>query len=250
MRHAGTGTCRSSWSQKGYHPMTDKSTYSEEQTETGLNELNDRLFSETSMYSRLRTFAQSSGMEQMFRALPYARSCHEGQTRYPIKGSSVKIPYINHPLMMCCHALAMGLRDDALMAGILLHDVCEDCGVAPEDLPFTEEVKEVVRLVTKDRNYFLKDGKAAREAYYAQIRTSKKAMLIKCLDRCNNISTMALSFSKRKMLAYIRETEEYIIPILNELKDHYLEYNDAAFMMKYQLRGLMETQKALLQGGS
>ena len=56
----------------------------------------------------------------------------EGKFREPM---SAQIPYINHPFTMACHALAMGLEDDELIAALLLHDVVEDCGVSAEELP-------------------------------------------------------------------------------------------------------------------
>ena len=71
-------------------------------------------------------------------------------------------------------------------------------------------------------------------------------MLVKCIDRCNNISDMALSFSPEKMRRYILETEDYIVPILDYIKENYIEYNNAVFLLKYQMRSMMETQKVML----
>lgn len=45
------------------------------------------------------------------------------------------IAYIAHPLSMACYAAALGIRDDNIMSTILLHDVCEDCGIDVETLP-------------------------------------------------------------------------------------------------------------------
>ena len=45
---------------------------------------------------------------------------------------------------------------------------------------------------------------------------------------------------------YILETEEYIIPILDYIKENYIEYNNAVFLLKYQMRSMMETQKVML----
>ena len=175
------------------------------------------------------------------------REAHLGQTRYPVRGSSVRVPYIIHPLLMACQAHALGIRDDIVLTVILLHDVCEDCGILPEDLPFTEEVRTAVRLLTKDNKYFAEVGKEkALEEYYKGIRTNKTAMLVKCIDRCNNISDMALSFSPEKMRRYILETEDYIVPILDYIKENYIEYNNAVFLLKYQMRSMMETQKVML----
>jgi GTP pyrophosphokinase len=49
---------------------------------------------------------------------------------------------------MACNALGMGIRDDDAIATILLHDVCEDCDVTPDELPVTDAVKHSVDLVT------------------------------------------------------------------------------------------------------
>ena len=210
-------------------------------------ELSDRVFSEKNMYSKMRTFAQAEGLKQVFKALPYMRDAHFGQTRYPVRGSSVRVPYIIHPLLMACQAHSLGIRDDTVLTVILLHDVCEDCGILPEDLPFSEEVRTAVALLTKDKKRFSELGKEkALEEYYGKIRTNKTAMIVKCIDRCNNISDMALCFSPEKMRRYILETEEYIIPILDYIKEHYMEYNSAVYLLKYQMRSMMETQKVML----
>lgn len=50
----------------------------------------------------------------------------------------------------------------------------------------------------------------------------------------------------RIMRKYILETEQYIMPILDLIKERYLEFNDLAFLLKYQLRSMMETQKVML----
>ena len=210
-------------------------------------ELSDRVFSEKNMYSKMRTFAQAEGLKQVFKALPYMREAHFGQTRYPVRGSSVRVPYIIHPLLMACQAHALGIRDDTVLTVILLHDVCEDCGILPEDLPFSEEVRTAVALLTKDNKRFSELGKEkALEEYYGKIRTNKTAMIVKCIDRCNNISDMALCFSPEKMRRYILETEEYIIPILDYIKEYYMEYNSVVYLLKYQMRSMMETQKVML----
>ena len=82
--------------------------------------------------------------------------------------------------------------------------------------------------------------------YYSGIQGNQTAMLVKCLDRCSNLSTMASSFSAEKMARYIIETENYILPMLDEIKRRYFDWNDAVFLFKYQILSLLETQKALL----
>lgn len=115
-------------------------------------ELREQLYSEEHMFTRLKTISELSGLNETYKALYYIREQHDGQYRKKLKYSEAKIPYIVHPLMMACHALSMGLNDDKLLAVILLHDVCEDCGISPKELPFSPEVQEAVALLTKQYN--------------------------------------------------------------------------------------------------
>lgn len=208
-------------------------------------ELKDQMFSPEHMYAQVRAFAQSAGAQQTAAALPFAKERHEGQFR---KGSG-RIPYLYHPLLMACHALALGLREDELIAALLLHDVCEDCRdergarIRPEDLPVNETVQKAVRLVTKPEQKY--DG--WEDDYYGGISANRLAVIVKVLDRCNNISMMATGFSRQKMAEYIVETERYIMPLLDIMKKRYGDTcYDAAFLIKYQMLSTMENLKRLL----
>ena len=69
-------------------------------------ELHDRIFSEEHMYGFVERTAKKLGFTETLTALPLMKKYHAGQTR---KGSEA-IPYIYHPLLMACHACALGLR--------------------------------------------------------------------------------------------------------------------------------------------
>lgn len=194
--------------------------------------LADRLFNEDRMYTYVKTYASMKGLTQTVEVLPYARELHKGQIR---KGKD-EVPYIYHPLLMACHALSLGLDDDNLISAILLHDVCEDCGVALEDLPVNEEVKTAVQLVTKD------DSKDT-DAYYEKISENGIATMVKLIDRCNNVSAMSAGFSKEKIIAYINETEKYVYPLLQKAKTKYLKYSNQVFLIKYHMTSVVTTLK-------
>ena len=107
------------------------------------------------------------------------------------------------------------------------------------------EVLEAVRLIS----FNMIDGLSKEESkaiYYSEIGKNRLASIVKLLDRCNNISTMATGFNKKKMAEYIDETEKYILPLLNTVKHGYDEYVDAAFLLKYQMLSVMETLKRTL----
>ncbi len=194
-----------------------------------------RLFHEDDMYTFLKGEFLKKNLLSAQTALPFAREKHEGQLRKPEK---LEIPYVNHPLTMACHAVSMGLEDDALLAALLLHDVCEDCGVTPEELPVCREAQEIVRLVTKPKTGF------SEKEYYEAILKMPKACLVKCIDRCHNVSGMARSFSLDRMERYIVETEEWYPQLLNTLKAT-PEYKNAAWLLSYQIKSVLLTAKRI-----
>ncbi len=203
----------------------------------------EKMFDEEHMYTRLKAYAISEHLNQFGRALSYAKKEHAGVLRKPSLYTEKTPPYIIHPLMMACHAHALGIHDDEVLASIMLHDVCEDCGVKPEELPFSKEIQEIVALLTKDPTRKNEEGYTAK--YYGALMLNPKSAIIKALDRCNNVSTMAGSFHTEKLVAYIKETEEYGYPLFDYIKENYLEYNDAIYVIKYQVMSLIETVKCM-----
>lgn len=204
-------------------------------------ELHDALYSLENMKKKVRFTAQAKNMSQTLKALKQMEQYHEGQTR----NGKDKIPYIHHPLMMACHALAMNLDDDDLIATILLHDVVEDCGAKVDDLDVSDAVRKAVSLVSFHEIEGMTKAEAKAQ-YFAHIREDRIAAMVKIIDRCNNVSTMATAFSKDRMIRYIDETEQYILPMIDHVKHTWEEYYDAVFLLNYQIRSLLETQKRLL----
>ena len=142
------------------------------------------------MYTFVRGYASGARMPETLKALSFARAKHEGQFR---KSGE---PYIVHPLTMACNALSLGIRDDGVIAAILLHDVVEDCGVSLQELPVSDSVKHSVDLVT----FSVMDGETkenAKTRYYNLILTDRAATITKLIDRCHNVSSMAGTFSKQ-----------------------------------------------------
>ena len=204
-----------------------------------------RFFKEENMYTRVKGFTQAEGLNETYKAAGYMKERHAGQYRKPGRFTNETVQYINHPLLMCCQAHAMGIRDDNLLASILLHDVVEDTGVTKEELPFNDEIKEIVGLLSFHCGQN-EDWHEAKKAYYEKIRSNPKACIVKIIDRCNNVSTMAASFNKKRMMEYIVETEEYVLPLAMHLKN-YPEYSDVVFLVRYQTMAVLETIKNLVR---
>jgi len=206
----------------------------------------DRLFNEERMYSFVKGYFTGASCAEALRALSFAKEKHATQLRK--KGHmGEEVPYIYHPLLVTCHAMALGLTEEALLSACLLHDVCEDCGVAPEELPVSEEAREAVRLVTKAKGF--KKTPEEEKAYYNGISGNRIATMVKLLDRVNNVSSMAASFTDEHMAEYIKETEEYVDPLMLRARELYPEYSDALFLIRYHMNSVIGALKHHMRGG-
>lgn len=197
-------------------------------------------FNSEKMYTYLRGLATGAGMKQTLKAMSFARDKHSGQLR---KSGE---PYIVHPLMMACNAVSIGIRDDTVIATILLHDVCEDCGVSLSELPVDERVRNAVDLMT----FRVMDGETkeiAKNRYYNMLLQSREATLTKLLDRCHNVSSMAGTFSEEKLKSYIEETRVHVLPMLRKAKRMYPEDADILFVLKYHIVSVVDSIDATIQ---
>lgn len=191
------------------------------------------------MYTFVRGYASGARMPETLKALAFARAKHEGQFR---KSGE---PYIVHPLIMACDALSIGIRDDNVIAAILLHDVVEDCGVGLQELPVNDEVRHSVDLVT----FRIMDGETkenAKTRYYNLILTDRAATLTKLVDRCHNVSSMAGTFTQKKLKAYIEETRQYVLPLLRKAKTQYPEDSEILFVLKYHITSVVDSIEATI----
>lgn len=198
------------------------------------------VFDSDKMYTYLRGYATGANMVQTRRALSFAREKHAGQMR---KSGE---PYIVHPLTMACNALSIGIREDRVIATILLHDVCEDCGVPLSELPVDDIVRHAVDLLT----FRIMEGETKQSAqtrYYNMILQCREATLTKLVDRCHNVSSMAGTFSEEKLLAYIDETRQYILPLLRNAKSAYPDDADVLFILKYHIVSVVDSLDAAMQ---
>ncbi len=199
---------------------------------------NKNIFAWDHMATFVKHTARANHMINTLKALDFAIEAHDGQFR-----KKSNIPYIYHPLNLACHCFALDIRDDAIVAACLLHDTIEDCNCTYDELPVDEETRELVRLMTHDKDDFKRDQ--IMRDYYKGLASNSKAALIKCLDRCNNLTTMSWGLSRGRIYRYIGETEKYIIPLLKIVKND-PDYNNAAWLLQYQIESTLDIYKRLM----
>lgn len=192
-------------------------------------------------WQRMKTYvlttAKALKLKDSLKALDFALEAHKDQKR-----KKSDIPYIYHPLNLACHALAMDIKDDSIIAACLLHDVIEDCDVKVEDLPVCDECKNLVDQLTHEK---LEDEEDSLKNYYKKVSSNPKVSLIKLIDRCNNLTTMSWGLSREKVYRYIKTTEEYILPLIKVVKKE-VEYNNAAWLLSYQIKSMLDIYKRLM----
>lgn len=186
------------------------------------------------MYTYMKGYCMGKGWPDAVSALSFAREQHRDQTRKDGQ------PYLCHPLAMACHAIAIGLDREDVVATCLLHDVVEDCDVKVDALPVNDDIKAIVTRLTHIPAVPLRD-------YYENMTDSEPAMLVKLLDRCDNVSTMAGVFTLSKMLDYVRETKDYVLPLIRKVKDCFPNDSDALFVLKYQILAVIDSITATIE---
>ena len=189
------------------------------------------------MYTYLRGYLVGANMNESMKALGFARQQHSLQTR---KDGT---PYIVHPLAMACYAVALGLKDDNIIATILLHDVPEDCGIPVEFLPVNSTIKNAVKHMTITKFDTDVDKVETKCRYFNELLESREALICKALDRYNNLSDAPLSLTDEAVAKNIAETEVLLLPVLKSAKSVYPDLADVLFIMRTNLEVLVSILK-------
>lgn len=201
--------------------------------------MNKMIFTDNEgMYEYLRRTAEEKGWETVLRCLPFMREKHRGQFR----DGKERLPYEAHPLAVCLHALLLGVEDEETLSVCLLHDVVEDCGVSPEELPVSGHARRCVQLLS----WPAEDHDSCRAEYYAGIMADKTACLVKCLDRCNNLTGMFGAYAPQRMATYARNTAAFLCPLLDRLGSDYGEER-LALLLRYQIGGLLSAAESFTE---
>lgn len=159
------------------------------------------------MYTYLRDYLIGAGMTESIKALGFARQKHENQTR---KDGT---PYIVHPLSMACYAVALGIKDDNIIATILLHDVPEDCGVPIDYLPVNATIRNGVKHMTIQKFDTDVDKIETKCRYFNELVDNREALVCKALDRYNNLSDAPLALSNDAVAKNVVETEILLLRV-------------------------------------
>lgn len=166
-------------------------------------------------FSLFRGELLGAKMYTALKALSVAEEAHAGVMR-----KDGITPYIEHPVKVASILFDLGVTDQEVIATALLHDVIEDCKdnqiKSKVYNDFSGNIGLAVTAVSKNKDYNNDD-------YYKEIRKYPIAILVKLADRCHNLSTL-YNFTEEKKAKYIKETEEYVYPLIKYAQHTYYEY--------------------------
>ena len=179
------------------------------------------------LLTKIKTYLPEETVGLIEEAYRFAEAAHQGQMR--LSGE----PYIEHPLEVARFLADLRL-DHHTLAGALLHDVMEDCGVTYDELEakFGPEVTSLVDGVTKLSKIERKsseewgDRPAESEDENSQAASLRKMLvamaedlrvvLIKLADRLHNMRTLRYQPQEKRM-AIARETLDIYAPLAHRL---------------------------------
>lgn len=181
---------------------------------------------ETERNLRLRALAEQgkgaiSGFEECLKqhALPGLREeirnafIFAENLNYHHHGLS-KEAYFAHPLRVACLALRlMEPANSETVIVALLHNVLEVTDVSAANLEkrFGGDISDAISALTIERN---KSGEEYLEAYYTGIiGCSRPAIMVKILDKLDNLFMLCLNPDDEPRKSYLNEIEAWIIPM-------------------------------------
>jgi GTP diphosphokinase / guanosine-3',5'-bis(diphosphate) 3'-diphosphatase len=185
------------------------------------------------LLARVAEYLPESGQRLVREALEFAIEQHEGQLR---KNGE---PVIVHPLH-AAETIASLQLDAATIAGALLHDVQEDCGVSNSEIAkrFGEDVAAMVEGVTKLGRISgqAQDAETANKQMQAEnlrkmflaMAQDLRVVIIKLADRLHNMRTL-WGLDREKQVRIAKETMEIYAPLAARL---------GIWEMKWQLEDL------------
>ena len=125
------------------------------------------------------------------------------------------------------------------LAACFLHDVLEDFDDVEEEKileEFGEKILCSSELLTKKR----RGEKKTYQDYFECISVDPVASIVKGLDRCHNIWTMRGVFPLDKRVIYIREIDEWFLPMLKSARKKFPQQEPAYQNIAQQLRSMCD----------
>lgn len=149
-------------------------------------------------------------------------------------------PEFSHQIRIASSILQVHqmLNDPAKCVAVaFLHDILEDKPVG--SLNFESQISEACSILNK--NVWENTN-----SYYLAIGKNKIASIVKGFDRLDNVSTMYGAFSPQKIESYIKETEDYVLPMLKTARHTFYNQSHVYELIRDRIENITAVHKAYL----
>jgi (p)ppGpp synthase/HD superfamily hydrolase len=188
----------------------------------------------------MRYFLLGAKMYKAVEALEFAHKFHQG-----VRKDNVS-PEFSHQI-----AISQYMRTllnhltypEETLTSVYLHDTAEDADVGHLEIAsrFGSIVSTAVKLLTKKHRGI----KKPIDAYYQDMTTDEISSIVKGADRIHNVQSMSGAFSAEKQISYIRETTEFVHPMLKQARRNFPQqepaYENVKFVLKSQIALIQAT---------
>lgn len=161
----------------------------------------------------MRYFLIGAKMYSALEALEFATKFHTGTRKDGVT------PEFHHQVTIALYTRTLInylIYPEETLAVAFLHDTAEDADVGYVEITarFGEKIGKAVQLLTKKHRGF----KKPIDVYYQEIATDEIASVVKGADRIHNIQSMIGVFGPEKQKDYIKETNDFVLPMLKEAR--------------------------------
>lgn len=202
-----------------------------------LSGMQEEITRQTQNYKEMIDFiemnARKENMPNTYQALLMAQKFYEGSFR--TSGD----PFVIHPLRVSAYLMDLGIMDDITNASALLHEKAHwmkgadtyirDSGISPE-------VMRIVNIVS--------DKSMPLPEYYKRIQEEPRAILEKLANRAHTCTFLAKA-SYKEMETYIRENQEYMVPLCEWAKKQLSQYANQIEIMQYHILSISDIVEAV-----
>ena len=192
----------------------------------------------------LRFFLNGNKYYKASRALELVLRVHKGVRK------DGKTPEYYHQLCIAHYLRTLTghlIDPEATIVAGLLHDIVED---HPTEYSMEDVIRNFGTSIARSVDLLTKTGKKL-DHYYNQMIEDPVASIVKGADRMHNFQSMMGVFSIEKQGRYIGETEEFILPILEEAALRFPEqepaYANIQLVLKSQIELIRHIHKARQQ---
>lgn len=158
------------------------------------------------------------GTSPLDSALRWAAKLHKGQVR----DGPHPLPYLVHPVEVVANLRHLGgVVDEPMLVAAALHDVVEECDVAPEEIEerFGKQVGDLVAELTRTEPPEAQTKAMDQDAVWHLRsdllledigRMGAQAQAIKLADRLSNVREAIRTKERDKVLRYLWQTERLL----------------------------------------